>query len=146
MPLDPTLRVLLLAISRAARAFSDGDNSALKAVNESLQPLVDAAMARILAKDAEIARLRSELAAFTRPYLILDDPEGIIGCVEAASHEAAWEAFKAANPNDYRGDPADNDVVIRRITAGLYGGVVDALEIARSELAAQLRRALGSAR
>ena len=50
---DPALRVLLLSISRATRAFQDGDNAALKAVNESLQPLVDAAMARILAKGAE---------------------------------------------------------------------------------------------
>ena len=53
---DPALRVLLLSISRATRAFQDGDNAALKAVNESLQPLVDAAMARILAKDAECRR------------------------------------------------------------------------------------------
>lgn len=63
MPLDPTLRALMVAISRATRAFQDGDNAELKAVNESLQPLVDAAMARILAKDAEIRRLTSELAA-----------------------------------------------------------------------------------
>lgn len=41
------LRALRWAIARAARALREGDNAALATVNETLQPLVDAAMARI---------------------------------------------------------------------------------------------------
>jgi len=109
----------------------------LEAIRARHEPYADTRAAQdIAALLSEVARLRSELAASTRPYLILDDPEGIIGCVEATSPEAAWEAFKTDNPNDYDGDPADNDVVIERVTVAWCDKLVDGLEIARSKLAA----------
>jgi len=132
--------IRLDAIARPGLPMGDDDieQVVLRVLERTARKPVPVAPQVVAAAQAEL----EELHAVTRPYLILDDPEGIIGCVEATSPEAAWEAFKADNPNDYSGDPADNDVVIERVTVAWCDKLVDALEIARSELAAY-RKAAG---
>jgi len=80
---------------------------------------------------AEAARLRSN----TRPYLIIDEPEGIIGMVDATNEAEAWAAFQAENPGDYDGDPDDHDVVVECVSVKWCGQVVDDLCKARDEAA-----------
>ncbi|NDF55545.1 MAG: hypothetical protein EB145_15390 [Proteobacteria bacterium] len=78
----------------------------------------------------ELDRLQSN----TCPYLILDDPEGIIGMVDATSEAEAWAAFQAENPGDYDGDPDDHDVVIECVSVAWCDKVVDDLCKARDEV------------
>jgi len=79
----------------------------------------------------EVERLKSN----TCPHLILDDPEGIIGMVDATSEAEAWAAFQAENPGDYDGDPDDHDVVIECVSIRWCDQVVDDLSKARYEVA-----------
>jgi hypothetical protein len=109
-----------------------------RADGEAVIGMLEAARSELAAAQAEL----EELHAATGPYLILDEREGIIGIVEATDPDDAWAKFQAANPGDYDGDPDDNEVLVEGVTLEWCDKVVDALEIARSELAAY-RKAAG---
>jgi predicted nucleic acid-binding Zn-ribbon protein len=59
------------ALRNAQRAFVEGDYRALGTVNEHLQPLVDAAMARITRAEASARKAENKLAAVERTAQLL---------------------------------------------------------------------------
>lgn len=69
---DGIPRHLRVALANAERAMRTGDDAALGTINESLQPLVDAAMARIKRlSDAEASRAAAvaALSALVNEYI-----------------------------------------------------------------------------